>query len=81
MLDQIGRPDFIARDELLPLGYIEAEAYGRDLNNLTGHAATHRIHDLLKTLTTSFLPISLNFGCIPMDSSAQQQMLKIVVKI
>ncbi|MCY3553658.1 MAG: N-6 DNA methylase, partial [Candidatus Poribacteria bacterium] len=37
-LDQIGRPDFVAMDGLLPIGYIEAEAYGRDLNNLTGHA-------------------------------------------
>ncbi len=38
-LDQIGRPDFVAMDGLLPIGYIEAEAYRRDLNNLTGHAA------------------------------------------
>ena len=37
-LDQIGRPDFVAMDGLLPIGYIEAERYGRDLNNLTGHA-------------------------------------------
>ena len=37
-IDQIGRPDIIAKDGLLPLGYIEAERYGRDLNNLTGHA-------------------------------------------
>ena len=37
-IDQIGRPDFIAIDGLLPLGYIEAEEYGTDLNNLTGHA-------------------------------------------
>ncbi len=37
-IDQIGRPDFIARDGLLPLGYIEAEAYDRDLDRLTGHA-------------------------------------------
>ena len=37
-LDQIGRPDFVAMNGLLPLGYIEAEAYGRDLNQLTGHA-------------------------------------------
>lgn len=37
-LDQIGRPDFVAMNGLLPLGYIEAEAYGRDLNRLTGHA-------------------------------------------
>lgn len=38
-IDQIGRPDFIASDGLLPIGYIEAEADGTDLNNLTGHAA------------------------------------------
>ena len=38
-IDQIGRPDIIAKDGLLPLGYIEAEAYGRDLDRLTGHAA------------------------------------------
>ena len=37
-IDQIGRPDFIAKDRLLSIGYIEAEAYGRDLNNLIGHA-------------------------------------------
>ena len=37
-IDQVGRPDIIALDELLPIGYIEAEKYGRDLNNLTGHA-------------------------------------------
>ena len=38
-INQIGRPDIIATDGLLPVGYIEAEAYGTDLNNLTGHAA------------------------------------------
>ena len=37
-IDQIGRPDIIAKDGLLPSGYIEAEAYGRDLDRLTGHA-------------------------------------------
>ena len=37
-IDQIGRPDIIAKDGLLPIGYIEAERYGTDLNNLTGHA-------------------------------------------
>ena len=35
---QIGRPDFIVKEGLLPIGYIEAEKYGIDLNNLTGHA-------------------------------------------
>ena len=39
-INQIGRPDIIAREGLLlTLGYIEAEKYGTDLNNLTGHAA------------------------------------------
>ena len=38
-INEIGRPDIIAIDGLLPIGYIEAEAYGTDLNNLTGHAA------------------------------------------
>ena len=38
-INQIGRPDIIAREGLLlTLGYIEAEKYGTDLNNLTGHA-------------------------------------------
>ena len=37
-LDQIGRPDFIALNGLFPIGYIEAEADGTNLNNLTGHA-------------------------------------------
>ena len=38
-INQTGRPDIIAREGLLlTLGYIEAEKYGTDLNNLTGHA-------------------------------------------
>ena len=37
-LNQIGRPDFITLNGLFPIGYIEAEEYGKDLNNLTGHA-------------------------------------------
>ncbi len=37
-IEQIGRPDFVAIDGLLPIGYIEAESYRRDLNKLTGHA-------------------------------------------
>ena len=31
---EIGRPDFVVRDTLFPLGYIEAEAYGRNLDAL-----------------------------------------------
>ncbi len=38
-INQIGRPDIIATDGLLPIGYIEAESDSTDLNNLTGHAA------------------------------------------
>ncbi len=38
-INQIGRPDIIATDGLLPFGYIEAEEYDTNLNNLTGHAA------------------------------------------
>ena len=41
-LDQIGRPDFIAMDGLLPVGYIEAEAYGRDLDALNNSAHSRR---------------------------------------
>jgi len=35
---RVGRPDFTVSVNDLPIGYIEAEAYGIDLNNLTGHA-------------------------------------------
>ena len=38
-INQVGRPDIIALNGLFPIGYIEAEEYGKDLNNLTGHAA------------------------------------------
>ena len=61
-IDQIGRPDFIARDRLLPLGYIEAEAYGRDLSNLTGHAATQNtrfIENLDNFILTNFVEFRL----------------------
>lgn len=37
---EIGRPDFVVKNGLLPVGYIEAEAYARDLDALTGHAQT-----------------------------------------
>jgi len=61
-IDQIGRPDFIARDGLLPLGYIEAEAYGRNLNNLTGHAAAQNarfIENLDNFILTNFVEFRL----------------------
>ena len=61
-LDQIGRPDFIALDGLLPLGYIEAEAYGRDLDKLTGHAKAQNrrfIENLDNFILTNFLDFQL----------------------
>ena len=61
-LDQIGRPDFIAMDGLLPIGYIEAEAYGRDLDALTGHAAEQNarfIENLDNFILTNFVEFQL----------------------
>ena len=61
-LDQIGRPDFVAMDGLPPIGYIEAEAYGRDLNNLTGHAAGQNgrfIENLDNFILTNFVDFQL----------------------
>ncbi len=61
-LEQIGRPDFIARDNLLPLGYIEAEAYGRNLDALTGHAETQNarfIENLDNFILTNFVEFRL----------------------
>ncbi len=61
-LDQIGRPDFIAMEGLLPIGYIEAEAYGRDLDALTGHAGEQNarfIENLDNFILTNFVEFQL----------------------
>ncbi|MYB96500.1 N-6 DNA methylase [Candidatus Poribacteria bacterium] len=61
-LEQIGRPDFIAMDGMLPVGYIEAEAYGRDLDALTGHAAAQNarfIENLDNFILTNFVEFRL----------------------
>ena len=62
-LGQIGRPDFIAMDgNLLPIGYIEAEGYGRDLNSLTGHAEKQNarfIENLDNFILTNFVDFQL----------------------
>ena len=61
-LDQIGRPDFIAVDGLLPIGYIEAEAYNRDLDTLTGHAREQNarfIENLDNFILTNFVEFRL----------------------
>ena len=60
--NQIGRPDFIAVEGLLPIGYIEAEGYGRDLDNLTGHAREQNqrfIENLDNFILTNFLNFQL----------------------
>ena len=61
-LEQIGRPDFIAMDGLLPIGYIEAEAFGRDLDALTGHAEAQNarfIENLDNFVLTNFVEFRL----------------------
>ena len=61
-LDQIGRPDFIAMEGLLPIGYIEAEAHGRDLDALTGHAEAQNarfIENLDNFILTNFVEFRL----------------------
>ena len=49
-------------DGLLPIGYIEAEAYGRDLNRLTGHAQEQNqrfIENLDNFILTNFVDFQL----------------------
>ena len=58
----IGRPDFIATEGLLPIGYIEAEKFGTDLNTLTGHAReqnTRFIENLDNFILTNFVEFRL----------------------
>ncbi len=61
-LDQIGRPDFIALNGLFPIGYIEAEADGTDLNDLTGHAKKQNVRfkeNLDNFILTNFVDFEL----------------------
>ena len=61
-IDHIGRPDIIVLDGLLPIGYIEAEAYGRDLDALTGHAEAQNarfIENLDNFILTNFIEFRL----------------------
>ena len=58
----IGRPDFIAMDGLLPIGYIEAEKFGIALDALTGHAREQNarfIENLDNFILTNFLEFHL----------------------
>ena len=59
---EVGRPDFIAMDGLLPIGYIEAEKFGIDLDVLTGHAReqnTRFIENLDNFVLTNFVEFHL----------------------
>ena len=59
---EIGRPDFVVKNGLLPIGYIEAEAYGRNLDALTGHAKTQNerfIENLDNFILTNFVEFQL----------------------
>ena len=59
---EVGRPDFIAMDSLLPIGYIEAEKFGTDLDALTGHAREQNarfIENLDNFVLTNFVDFRL----------------------
>ena len=59
---EIGRPDFVVKSGLLPVGYIEAEAYDKDLDALTGHAQTQNerfIENLDNFILTNFVEFQL----------------------
>ena len=59
---EVGRPDFIAMEGLLPIGYIEAEKFGTDLNALTGHAREQNarfIENLDNFILTNFVEFRL----------------------
>ncbi len=58
----VGRPDFIAQDGLLLVGYVEAEKFGTDLDALTGHAKTQNerfIKNLDNFILTNFVEFRL----------------------
>ena len=57
-----GKPDCIAQEGLLPVGYVEAEALGIDLDALTGHAKTQNerfIKNLDNFILTNFVEFRL----------------------
>ncbi len=61
-INQIGRPDIIATDSVLPIGYIEAETPSTDLNNLTGHTKEQNdrfIQNLDNFILTNFIDFEL----------------------
>ena len=68
----VGVPDFTVTHKDLPIGYIEAEAYATDLDNLTGHAKdqNERFRDNLDNfLLTNYLEFRLYLGGAMVDSA------------
>ena len=69
---EAGRPDFIAISNDMPIGYIEAEAYGVDLDNLTGQAKEQNNRfrtNLDNFLLTNYLEFRLYVGGELADSA------------
>lgn len=67
-----GRPDFVFTANGLPVGYIEAEAYGIDLGYLTGHAKEQNDRfraNLDNFLLTNYLEFHLYIGGELVDSA------------
>ncbi|MBM3235821.1 DNA methyltransferase [Candidatus Poribacteria bacterium] len=69
---EAGKPDFTAISNDMPIGYIEAEAYGTDLDNLTGHAKEQNERfrmNLDNFLLTNYLEFRLYVGGELADSA------------
>ena len=68
----VGSPDFTVTRKDLPIGYIEAEAYAADLDNLTGHAKEQNERfrtNLDNFLLTNYLEFHLYLGGDMVDSA------------
>lgn len=76
-----GRPDFVVAQNGVPIGYIEAEKYGLDLDKLSGHAKTQNerfIQNLDHFLLTNHLDFRLyHLGLIVGEVSLPAPDLKI----
>ena len=76
---EIGRPDFVVKSGLLPVGYVEAEAYGRDLDALTGHAKTQN-ERFIENLDNFISPILSNFSCTRKANCVRRHELRTKVR-
>ena len=68
----VGGPDFTVIHKDLPIGYIEAEAYAADLDNLSGHAKEQNERfrtNLDNFLLTNYLEFRLYLGGDMVDSA------------